>query len=115
MSERSANPYMKSDPDLDAKIRSCSDPAELQQLLAQLMAARGVRTRGTDGTFDSNHEVEVPQSPSSVAKTPAASTGNRCMRVFYPHDNARFEIYGASEQELDQQEQRVRSLYPSQR
>jgi hypothetical protein len=45
-----------------------------------------------------------------VPAEPTPSTGSH-IRVVYPSGNARFEIYSDSEEGLDLQEQKIRSLY----
>jgi hypothetical protein len=114
MTERSTTPYYKATPEMERKIRECTDPNEIQQLLAQLMAERGVQTRGSYGTYDRTLDSDVPSAPSaSAAAAPVESAGAnaRCFRVIYPAGNNRFELFGNTEQELDEQEAKIRAMY----
>ena len=53
--------------------------------------------------------------PSTALPAPSAPAQANCIRVIYPSGNARFEIYGVSEDDLDAQEKRIREMYGSQR
>jgi hypothetical protein len=41
----------------------------------------------------------------------SSSAPQNCTRVVYPHGNDRFEIYAATEEELDRKEAALRALY----
>jgi hypothetical protein len=110
MTERSSNPYAESSPEMDRKIRECTDPNELQQLLSQLMAARGVQTRGVTGTYDRTADAEVPtQTSASSRETPVEQAGH-LVRVFYVQ-NDRYEIFASSSESLTEKENRIRATY----
>jgi hypothetical protein len=76
MTERSANPFMKSTPAIDAAMKNAKSPADLREALDALLAQNGVYSRGQRGTFDntSDEEVRSHQTPPSVS-LPAASSG----------------------------------------
>jgi len=58
----------------------------------------------------------APAQPEPAPASPAASAPPapaNYIRVIYPSGNARFELYGVSEDDLDTQEQRIREMYGS--
>jgi hypothetical protein len=117
MSNREFNPFPKSTAAEDDYIKSATSPSDLREKLDTLMKARGIYSRGQSPTFDTTTDSEVRehQTPPSVPSLPAESAApvgqGHLMRVFYI-GNSRFEIYSAtSEGNLDEQEQRIRSLY----
>lgn len=54
--------------------------------------------------------VPVPP-PRAQSQTPDAPKNH--IRVIYPSGNARFELYGVSEEDLDNQERQIREMYGS--
>jgi hypothetical protein len=65
------------------------------------------------GIVPPSSENEMLYGRSSMpaeAPLPVQSSGSH-IRVVYPSGNARFEIYGDSEESLDLQEARIRALY----
>jgi hypothetical protein len=64
--------------------------------------------------------LRLPPQPSAqqVAASLPAATGTlrdseTHIRVIYPFGMSRFELVGSSEEDLDAQEARIRSLYPA--
>jgi hypothetical protein len=58
--------------------------------------------------------MELPPTPSAQQAAPLSeqsSAPQNCVRVVYPHLNDRFEIFAASEEELDRKEAALRALY----
>ena len=51
----------------------------------------------------------VPPPPTPVAAPQHARMN--AFRVIYPHDQARFELVGVDEADLDRQEKQIRALY----
>ena len=75
-----------------------------------LKAALGIKPASPsreDFGYGADPSVPLPVSP--IAASGAQPT---CIRVFYPGGNDRFEVWGASEAELDQKESALRAMYP---
>jgi len=97
-------------------INSCTDPSSLRQVALNAMADAGiiVRHHGDDLNYRLNPDaVERPAASSLPVARPAAEP--TVYRIIYPHGNDRYEISGTSEQELDQKEARIRSVFGGQR
>jgi hypothetical protein len=96
-------------------INSCTDPLSLRQVALNSMAEAGiiVRARGNDLDYRLNADVIERQSAPFVPVAGPAQEPT-CFRVVYPHRNDRYEIYGVSEQELDEKEKHLRAIYGSQ-
>jgi hypothetical protein len=105
--------FMKSNPALDALIAECTDPEKIRELTKAHLQEAGLisRERGED------YGVRLLRQPESEpdVSLPANTARETCMRVVYPSGQNRFEIYGASEQELDQKEQQIRNMFGGQR
>ena len=52
------------------------------------------------------------EQQAAAVSLPVNAGAQTHMRVVYPFGNSRFELYGDSEESLDAQEQRIRSMYP---
>jgi hypothetical protein len=107
--------FMKSNSRIDEAILKAKDASELREILDHVLGQQGVSTRGQSGVFDRTADAEVP-SASETSPSPSFVAGGqgRLVRMFYPYGNARFEIYGATEGELDSQESAIRAMYPTQ-
>jgi hypothetical protein len=116
VSDRANNPFMKSPGEnFDKAMREATSSSDLREEMDRLLARQGVITRGQSGVFDSTSAAERSTQPSSPdAATFSAPAGMaRCYRVIYPSGNNRFELYGNTEQELDDQETKTRATYPT--
>jgi hypothetical protein len=97
--ERSASPFMKSNPALDEALSKAKSSSEVQEILAQL-----VPSRNSAGVFDGTQDADRPSQPSN---SPAAVPNGSHMRIFYVH-NDRYEIFSDSDAGLDEKERRIR-------
>jgi hypothetical protein len=102
-------------PELENAISQARTSGELRELMLQELARQGqiVRTRDE---FDIRQgpragAPEAQPAPSLPAALPIAEP---CFRVVYPHRNDRYEIYGATEEELNQKEAALRAMYGGQ-
>jgi hypothetical protein len=93
------------------KINAVTDVSDIRQVALNAMAEAGliVRTHGDDYQF--NPEVARPAVTMPVGPVPEPT----CYRILYLHGNDRLEIYGLSENELDQKERQLRAIYGGQR
>jgi hypothetical protein len=67
-----------------------------------------------DPTYETMSMPPANQEQQAAASLPVNPAAQTHMRVIYPAGNSRFELYGDSEESLDAQEQRIRSMYPQQ-
>jgi hypothetical protein len=82
-----------------------------QDMKDGLRAALGLPPSAESSSFG----FGLPDPPPSAACMPEQSAGpQNCVRVVYPHLNDRFEIYAASEEELDRKEAALRAMYGNQ-
>lgn len=97
----------KGDKALEAKIAACRTQEELDAVLLHFQEANGMPTR-----FD---RVALPSRMDDSSSQPSApvesSSETPRYRVIYPHGNARFELEGNSEADLDAQEAKIRAMY----
>jgi hypothetical protein len=101
-------------PELEAVISRAQTSSELRELMLQELARQGQIVRTHDDEFDIRRgpragEPEAHPAPSLPAARPTAQP--TCYRVIYPHGNDRYELSGATEQELDQKEARIRAMF----
>jgi hypothetical protein len=99
--------FLKSDSSLDAKIAACNSPEEIRQVTKDHFLGLGVLTRERGADFG-NDLIRLPEPSRPAVSAPAAHVAPTCVRVFY-RDNDRYEVYGTSDQELDQKEAAIRS------
>jgi len=78
-------------------VNGVNDPAGFERMREQMKALLA----GTAEQVAPAPRVALP------ANQPAPTT----MRVIFPHGNSRFEIYGTSEADLNEQESQIRALY----
>jgi hypothetical protein len=85
----------------------------LREAMKSELEKQGVIVRGPleDGGWGAQLGPGYHAEPAVEVSLPEASRPQNCVRVIYPHLNDRFEIFGASEQELDLKEAQIRSLY----
>lgn len=89
-------------PALKKAIEECHNVEDIRAL--SLQAAGMVRDR--EGNVVSvSADAPTVSMPSSA---PAPSGRGKCIRIFYPLGNSRFEVYGDSEEDLDRQEAAIR-------
>jgi hypothetical protein len=103
---------MTTDKSFEERIAAATSTAEIQEICIQSGERQGVLVRQRDGSV-TIRETSVPSSepeskPAAVAQSPANPT---CMRVIYPHMNDRYELFGASEKELDERERQIRAMF----
>jgi len=87
---------------------------DLRETVLKGLAAEGVIVRSRTDEF--NNQVNPNYQPEPLAPAvPQAPAKQTSVRVIYPHLNDRFEIYGASETELDEKERQIRAMFGSAR
>ena len=92
---------------LQEKIANAKTPGEIQALLHP-----GKDTSSSshfDGYRSSAASAPAPAKVQSASSNSADA--NKCWRVIYPHGNDRYELNGATEEELDQKEAAIRAMY----
>ena len=110
--------FLKSNKALDDAIRGATTVEEIREVTLAALATQGVVVRNKQDQYDVR---VVPQAPAPPAPLPALADNamwkdsETFMRVLYLRGNSRFEIFGPSEQDLDQQEANLRALYERQR
>jgi hypothetical protein len=98
------------------KINAVTDVLDIRQVAINAMAEAGliVRTRGDDLNYRLNPDAVGRPAASSLSDARPVQEPT-CCRVLYLHGNDRLEIYGLSENELDQKERQLRAMYGGQR
>jgi len=101
-----------SNPKLDAAISESNSVEDMRERMKSVMESSGViyRERGHDFGAQVAPGYRPVESTPEVP-LPVAQAQENCVRVIYPHGNDRFEIYAASEQELDEKEAAIRASY----
>lgn len=103
----------KSNAELDRIVSQCTDPNELRRLVRENLTKNGIVLPSPEGelglTRNPNYVGDFSAAP--VAEPPVDPSQHKCLRVIYPSGNARIEISGMSEQELDEIEKRVRASF----
>jgi hypothetical protein len=97
----------KSNPELDAAINGVTDVTALRETLLRTLTAQGTLVRSRDDEFN-NRLIRKPEAETPEVALPANPARDTCVRVVYPSGNNRVELYGRSEQELDEQEAKIR-------
>jgi hypothetical protein len=87
--------FAKSNPAFDKKIAESNDVQDVLEACRTFVAP----------ATQPEPSPSLPAAPQQDAKL---------FRVIYPFGNSRFEIYGVSEADLDQQEKRIREMYGQQ-
>jgi hypothetical protein len=101
-------------PEGSEALRKAMDGAhsheELRELTLQQLALEGKTVRVYGDDFNTRANVTTFTKPAAVLlpENPAEQTHSR---VIYPHGNDRYEIFGASQDELNQKESRIRAAY----
>jgi hypothetical protein len=102
----------KNTPSLDKLVQAATTQDEFIGDAYERMKAE---LRGAMGIIPPSSENEVLYGRSSMPAQPVTasdpSVPQHCVRVVYPHLNDRFEIYGATEADLDVKEAALRALY----
>jgi hypothetical protein len=100
--------FAKSSPNLDRLIASLHNPEDIREACKDDLAKRGVIVRTDSGSYGAQLVPgSQPAEAPALSATSRLGVGN-AMRVIYPAGNFRFELYGDSEQELDDIESRIR-------
>ena len=89
--------FMKSSPAFNRAVMASNNPSDIAELARHYV-------EGTDPRA-------LEPEPSAALPTTSTPAPANCMRIFYPSGNSRFEIYGVSEADLDEQEKRIREIY----
>ena len=103
----------KSSPELDQAVNACVDPNELRRILKEGLAKEGVILPQPDGELGAarNPDYVDASAPAPIVQQPTDPSQHKCIRVVYPYQNARVEISGMTEQQLDEIERRVRASF----
>jgi hypothetical protein len=108
------NDFLRSDKEIDAAVNAATNFEQMREAMLSTLANRGVLARSRTDAFDirviKTPELDAPPAPAAEL---SASANPTCVRVIYPRQNDRLEIYGNSEAELDGKEARIRQLYGS--
>jgi hypothetical protein len=106
---------------LTESIANSSSAEEIRELCKSALVKDGVIVRergsGYDDVLTKEAENAVPANPSSAPAAAASSTTGAvsyrdvAFRVIYPGGNDRYELAGASEEELDLKEAKIRAMY----
>jgi hypothetical protein len=97
-----------------AKTREIvANSTSFEEMMSALRAAAGMPDASVNPFTSRSGSPSGEPQPVVAAAAPTMPDVSRasCYRVVYPHGNTRVELLGASEEDLDQQEQRIRSLY----
>src|ERR1700682_2911213 len=103
--------FLRSDAALDAAISECTDPERIRELTKAHLAATGISSRERGNDWGARVIGSQPSESAPAVALPANVLQDACVRTIYPSGNNRFEIYGASEQELDEKERQIRSMF----
>jgi hypothetical protein len=90
--------FAPSTPKIDEIVGSTMGPEGIEAMRASIKAA-----------LESSPQAAPVARPVQSAPQPRATT----MRVVYPSNNTRVELFGVSESDLDAQEKRLREFYGS--
>jgi hypothetical protein len=94
---------------------AAQNPIELREAILAAMEQSGmVLPRSRNDEFDIRYNpdaIERPTVSMPVGPAPAPT----CVRVIYPFQNDRYEIFASSEKELDAKEAAIRAIYARQR
>jgi hypothetical protein len=103
---------MKSNPRLDRTVNESTNFEDMREALKTELTMQGIITRNReDGNYGAQLVPGYHAEPAAEVSVPEAPRAQNCVRVVYPKGNDRYEIFGASEQELDLKEAQIRSLY----
>jgi hypothetical protein len=97
-----------------ALVENSSSVEEMREAMKAKLAADGfiLRERGYEvGSDTLTREAEDAAFAASPASPDAPPLRDTCIRVLYLRGNSRFEIVGPSEENLDDQEAKLRALY----
>jgi len=82
-----------------------------EQMRSGLRAHLGIESE-TDALYAKHPEpVAEPTREEVTSSLTARAASDTAFRIVYPHQNDRFEIWGSSQKDLDEKEQRIKSLY----
>jgi len=107
-----SNEFLRPSAAVDKIVNDSTDFENMRERMKVELEKQGVLVRNPlDGGFGVQLNPGYrPAEPAPVPE-PEAPRAQNCVRVVYPKGNDRYEIFGASEQELDLKEAQIRSLY----
>jgi hypothetical protein len=94
-------------------VNAATTASDLREALIQSMARAGMpvpETFGPGFNYHSRSDVETGIQPMPVSPGPSGPDATH-IRFVYPSGNDRYEITGASEEELDEKQRRIEALY----
>jgi hypothetical protein len=101
---------------VEEAINSATTQSELRELMIAAMERSGMTVpRTRDDEFNIRLTPQAAASSAPVMPAVRLTQEPTVYRVIYPSGNDRYEISGTSEQELDQKEARIRSMFGGQR
>jgi hypothetical protein len=98
--EKIVNDSLSKDSDIGAAFERMK--AELRDSLGMISPQAAVEL--------ADQGIVLPVAQPAVMPESSSAPQN-CTRVVYPHGNDRFEIYAATDEELDRKEAALRALY----
>ena len=103
--------------ELESVISRAHTSAELRESMLQELTRQGqiVRTREDEFDIRRGPRAGAPEAQPAPSLSVARPQSPTCFRVIYPSGNNRFELYGASEAELDLREQQIKAMFSGQR
>lgn len=105
--------FMRSDREIDAAVTGSTNFEQMREAMLSTLANRGVLVRSRTDAFDVRVIAPVEKDSTAPVAAEPVMQGNqdKCIRVLYPGGNARFELTGPSEQNLDEQEKKICQIY----
>jgi hypothetical protein len=96
---------------IDATTGQDASYEGMKSALRNVLQAEGVIVRDRESEFG----VHMIPQPQTTVALPVNSPAPTCERIVYPGGNTRCEIFGMSEQDLDQKEAALRAMFGGQR
>jgi hypothetical protein len=104
--------FPRGNAELNRRIQAATSSAEVHELIKAAMIADGVIS--ADRGFETDvtvHRMPVMEQSSDEIMSASRRGTPTHFKVIYPGGNARIEIMGMSDDDLDSQEQKIRQRY----
>jgi len=111
--------FLRSNPKLDEVIRNATTVDELRESMLAELAKQGTIVRDNRDAFNTRVVPRPPQPPAPVSSS--LSDENRMRKAsdtwsrYVIDGNSHFELFGDSEQDLNEQESRIRAILSAER
>jgi hypothetical protein len=111
----SESAFLKSNAAIDKAVNESTSVEEIRERVLATLAAQGTIVRDRTDQYGTRMIAQTESPAPQSVESGQVREDHKCVRVIYPHNNARIVLTGLTESELDALEAKIRAAVSSNR